>query len=319
MTRDPDQGRKRPPRRDLWHHGEGAAAARIARGMVVPEGAAGFTLTPEARVFLVGGRFARALAAGLAERGVRVRGTERVAAGAGPAPAARDNPPLIRQELEWAAGQPFAEEALLPLADAWVDPFLPQPVPGVGLAEIRGRRAALARHFAGAFRSDLAVLAPSTAEVWFERPSKLALAGPPHRRIFEADRDRFGVKRLGFDEVAQALKVACLLLRRRAPALKVVLAVSPLPMERTFTGEDVIVANMASKSTLHAAAVALAERNDWIGYFPAWEAAMTSHPGEAWAADRTGLSPALIDSLADAFVRQYGLMLTGESRTAGSA
>jgi len=319
MSSDPGGDGKRAPRRDLWRRGRGGAAGRLAAGLVVPDGAPGFDLTPEARVFALGGGFARRLATALAGRGVRVQGRSAPLAGAGPDPAARDNPPLIRQELEWAAGHRFAEEALLPLADGWMDPFLPGLPPPVARAEIRGRRAALARHFAGAFRSDLVVLLPGAAEVWYDRRSKLALAGPPHRLVYEGDRSRFGVKRLSAEEVTLALRGACEVLRARAPQIRVALGVSPLPMERTYLGEDIIVANMAAKSTLHAAATALAREHDWIGYFPAYEAATASDPATVWDAERRALTPAMLDRLAEAFLGQFGLMLSAESRTAGRA
>jgi hypothetical protein len=98
-----------------------------------------------------------------------------------------------------------------------------------------------------------------------------------------------------------------------------VLAVSPLPLERTFTGDDIIVANMAGKSVLHAAATAMAARNEGVDYFPAYEAAIASDPGQAWEADRRTLRRALVERLADSFMRDYGLTLAADSGTAGTA
>lgn len=326
MPSDPtDPRQRRRPRNDRWSDGRGAAVARIAHGLVVPETDRPFRLTPEARVFCLGCCFARSFGAALAAAGARVTSlaAPKVALGDGaPGPATladRRDPVSIRQELDWAAGNPLPEAALLPSGDLWIDPFLADGAAEGTRADVLARHAAIAAHRAQAFRADLVLLSLGQAEVWFDRRTRLALAGRPARVAREADPGRFGVKRIGYDEAAVALKGACALIRGRAPAAKIVLAVSPVPLARTWMGEDIIVANTAGKSVLHAAALALAGRNEGIAYFPAFEAVTASDPARAWEADRRSVAPEMLARLADAFMRDYGLVLTAQSATAGRA
>jgi hypothetical protein len=311
---------------DSWSQGANNARLRIARGLVVPEGEPRFRLTPQARVFHLGGAFARGFAAALRRIGVQVTSLDPgpnladPAKGPGLAILDKTTPPAIRQELDWAAEvSEFPREALMPLGDVLVDPCLHERAPKGAPGSLMARRARVAAHFARVFAADLAVLALETTETWFDRRTKLALHGPPLQKVFDADPERFSVRRLGHDEVLAHLKAICGLLRREAPRLRVVLVVSPVPLERTFGAEDVIVANQIAKSTLHAATTHLAPTQEGLDYFPAYEAAITSDPARIWEADRRSPRPEMLEALAQTFVERYGLHLAPDSRTAGTA
>lgn len=310
---------------DRWVGGASGVPERVARGLVLPEIRPGFRLTPEARVFVAGCAFAGEVGTALRRGGLRVTSD----IGASDDPEIRglarlglldqDTPVAMRQDLEWAGGRSFPEEALLALGDRWIDPFLGSRAPVGSLDDVRTRRGALAAYRARAFKADLVILGLGHTETWFDRRTALALAGPPHPQARASEPDRFGMKRLGHDEVAAALKAICALILRRRAKTRILLMVSPVPMARTASGEDVILASMAAKSTLHAAATALAARNDGIDYFPAYEAAAVSDPAHVWAADRRSLRAGVVPALVDAFMRNYGLMLDGASRTLGTA
>lgn len=310
---------------DRWNQGEGNARTRIEGGLVVPEPQISFAASPEAKVFLIGAGFARRLEVILAKAGVRM--TSR------PQPGDPEElrtsltrgvshlyvPGQIQQELSWAAGQPFPLESLLPVGDQWSDPFLDARAAVDTLPKIRERRKRISAHYARAFQSDIVVVTLSHTEAWFDRRTKMMLSGAPHPLPREADRERFGMKRLSFDDVVTSLKGICRVIRRQNDKAHIVLAVSPVPIPRTYGQEDVIVANMISKSTLHAAATAVAAGNDRIDYFPAFEAVMTSEPGRAFLADRRSVSVEMLRALADAFTRRYELLLSAETETLGNA
>lgn len=329
MTGSGGAGR-RPPRPEAgfesWSQGANNARARIAEGVVVPQGAARFRLGPEARVFVIGPWFGRAIEAGLGRLGVRVTSVDPdsplVEIRRNPALGLLDqtNPATIRQELDWAAGRiAFQREALIPFGDLFVDPHLHERAPHGAADGLMARRAAIGAHFAGAFAADLVVLVLDTVEAWFDRRSRLALYGPPLQRLYDAEPDRFGYRRLAFEECQAHLRAATALLHRRNPRQKVVLVVSPVPLERTFGKEDVIVANQIAKSTLHAAATAIAAAAEAIDYFPAYEAVVTSDPARAWMADRRSVQDGMMRAVTRAFVERYGLRLAPDSRTAGTA
>src|SRR5262249_2573244 len=73
-----------------------------------------------------------------------------------------------------------------------------------------------------------------------------------------------------------------LLLERMVTALramgvrKILLSVSPVPMEMTFSGKDCAVANVYSKSVLVAGAESIRRRHAEVDYFPGYEIAMSA-------------------------------------------
>ena len=317
---------RRAVRRDSWTRGPGSASARLARGIAVPQTRTSFRLSPEARVFHIGDDFARILAASQRAQGAQVAslpGPGSPAEFAEPGGAALldlPGPEQIRQELEWAAGtRRFAEEALVPVADDWMDPFLGPAAATGPLAMIRGRRRALAAHFSRALRTDLVVVTLSRTETWYDKRTRLAINDAPDARARRADPERFAMRRLTYDEVLPVVKAICTLLRRQRDELKIVLAVSPIPVPRTWTGEDVIVANMAAKSALHAAATTIASANEGVDYFPAYETFMTADPEIAWESDRRTPRPKALATAARALMDAYGLHLAAGSRTLGTA
>lgn len=320
-------GRARPSRGafDRWSQGSGNARGRLLRGLVVPESHVGFRFAPDAKVFAIGTGFARRIEAALLDTGVRVTSAGRktdimeVRSNLRLGILNQHNPVSIHQELEWAAGRSFPEEALLPLGDEWIDPFLGEQAPLAPLPAVRTRRAKLKDYFAKTFTADLVLVTLGFTETWFCRKTKLALNGPPSTRAFLADRDRFAMRRLGHEEMVAALKAIRETIKKQNPKANIVLMVSPVPLKRTFTGEDVIVANMVGKSALHSAAMTVAWAFKDVDYFPAYESVMCSDPARTWQPDRRTVQPGMVGLITDHFVRRYGLMISEHSKTAGTA
>jgi hypothetical protein len=310
---------------DRWSRGHGNARARLSTGLVVPESRIGFSLTPETRVFALGACFARRLEAALLDAGIRVTSvapessTMEIRTTLRHGLLNQDSPNAILQELEWASGKAFPIGALLPFGDEWVDPFLRDRAPTGNQAAVMARRNAIGAFTARAFKAEVVLIALGHTEVWYDGRTKQALNGPPHPRVYEADRDRFGIRRIDYEEVFATLRSICQLLKRRNARQRIVLTVSPVPMERTFSGEDIIVANMTAKTTLHAAATAIANTFNDVDYFPCFEAVMASDPARAWMSDRRNVTPELVSRLVAAFIDRYGLRLSRETRTEGTA
>jgi len=310
---------------DRWTKGPGNARGRIAQGVVVPETVPGFMLSPDTRVFNIGSCFARTVETALLSAGVQVTSVGRktdimeVQQNMRRGFLNMDTPVSIHQELEWAAGVAFPEASLLPYGDEWVDPFLSDRAPTGNLVSTRSRRARLKEYFARAFAADLVIVTLGMTEAWYDRKTKQALNGAPHPRAFVQDKARFGMKRLGYDEVLTTLKSACTIIRRQNPKAKILLTISPVPLEHTFAPEDIMVANMISKNTLHVAATAIATGSEGIDYFPAYEAVMLSDPARAWMPDRRSVAPEMVRAIVDTFMRRYGLALKEDTATAGTA
>lgn len=76
---------------------------------------------------------------------------------------------------------------------------------------------------------------------------------------------------LDFARAREALAESIAMMRRSNPNLKFILTVSPVPLTATYSGKNVLVATMQSKSVLRAVAGQLADRAQYIDYFPSYE------------------------------------------------
>ena len=82
-------------------------------------------------------------------------------------------------------------------------------------------------------------------------------------------------RRITYDEVKKGLLKIIDLTQKINPAAAIVFTVSPIPLDRTFTSDDIMVANCISKSTLRAAVGEVTSISRNIHYFPSYEYAMS--------------------------------------------
>lgn len=107
--------------------------------------------------------------------------------------------------------------------------------------------------------------------------------------------------RAGFAENLAVMQRLVDLIGAAKPAAKIFVTVSPVPLKRTFSGEDIFAANMLSKSTLRAALGELAATRANVVYFPSYEAVM-AEGAEAWEEDGRHVRRALVEAITAAFV-----------------
>jgi hypothetical protein len=106
-----------------------------------------------------------------------------------------------------------------------------------------------------------------------------------------------------------------LLVRYGRPDLHLVVTVSPVPFQATFTEQDVLVANTYSKSTLHAVAQDFARSHANVDYLPSFECVTNSDRRLAWEEDRIHVTDTLVRANILAFIRAY----SGEPSRAAEA
>jgi len=115
-------------------------------------------------------------------------------------------------------------------------------------------------------------------------------------------RDETDYHRVSFAENLAVMQRLVDLITAQKPKAKIFVTVSPVPLRRTFSGEDIFVANMLSKSTLRAALGQLAEDRPNVVYFPSYEAVM-SEGSDAWEADGRHVKRGVVEAITAAFVR----------------
>lgn len=91
------------------------------------------------------------------------------------------------------------------------------------------------------------------------------------------------------------------LITERKPRALIFVTVSPVPLARTFSGQDIYVANTLSKSTLRAALGQLALNRANVRYVPSYEAVLAAGP-EAWEPDGRHVQRWLVERITSGFV-----------------
>lgn len=105
----------------------------------------------------------------------------------------------------------------------------------------------------------------------------------------------------GFEENLENMRELIRLLRILNPDARGVLSVSPVPLNRTFSGDDVVVANQRSKSILVAVAQqASAEAAGW-DYFPSYEFVQMTGRAAFKEKDGRHVKPEVVDSIVSGF------------------
>ena len=123
-------------------------------------------------------------------------------------------------------------------------------------------------------------------ETVFDLETNLYLETWPGNFVKPEDRDRYEVRVLSGAEILGALEEThALLARHLEEDFKILLTVSPVPLNNSLRDCDVITANMYSKSSLRAAAEGFYLGHENVDYLPAYESVALSEHLIAWDAD----------------------------------
>lgn len=301
---------------DRWAMGDASAAARLAGRIVVPAGRQSFAVLPGETFFAIGSCFARNVEERLEEAGTRVLSREIGIPGLGSGSAREGGifnkytPVSILQELRWASGaEAYPEAALLPAGgDQVLDPYLSAKAAPGTRAALMARRQLITAYFAKAFAADIVILTLGLIESWIDTETGLHLNETPHPKILARNPGRFRFERLSLEQCEAALRETCAILARHGrPGQRIVVTVSPVPLGRTFSADDIILANTLSKSVLRVVAERVVADHEGVDYFPSYEAAMLSDPALSWQSDRLHVSDFVVGHIIRAFLSRYGI------------
>lgn len=298
-----------------WVKGNTSALARIETGIVIPEWEPSFQVAPEAKIFAIGSCFARNLEAAFLQEETQITSADpgsevlEIKANLQVGLLNKYNPLSIQQELLWASGrEAFPSGAFVECNGKYCDLSLRSQARQGPLALMQSRRERLQAYFARIFAADLVVVTLGLTEAWRDRETGLVLAEAPSPRLLQQYPQRFTFEVLSYETCLTALQsLRALLQGHGKPGARILVTVSPVALQRTFSGQDVIVANMMSKSTLRAVAGAWAAATEGVDYFPSYEAAMLSDPNLVWLGDRRNVSDFIVARIVGEFARRYGL------------
>jgi hypothetical protein len=283
-----------------------------------------FSLKAGSRIFTMGSCFARNIEEYLNQLKFEVPALRMVApedaeGGRSNAILNKYTPAAIFQEIQWTRSI-LDRDGVVRWSD--VEPLMLETTPGLYLdlqlstsisvpkERALARRAELLAINKDGFESDVVVITPGVIEAWLDTATGQYIQRAPQPRMAERlGADRFQLKVLTYEECYDFLNRTVDLIdpERRKWFL---FTVSPVPLARTFTDQDVIVANQYSKSLLRAAVGRIWSERPNCDYFPSYETVMLTRQPYVWQED--------LIHIADAFVAKIVRHLVASRVEGGS-
>lgn len=217
----------------------------------------------------------------------------------------------LKQLLERAYG------TFIPQMKSWkarasegvVDPFRPQIQPGgfVSEAELEADRAS---HFASIRRAieemDVFVFTLGLTEAWVDTRDGAVFPIAPGISGGEYDPETVAFKNFNETEVSEDLIAALSFIREKRPDIKIILTVSPVPLNATYEDRHVLVSTVLSKAILRVAADKCVEALDNCVYFPSFDIITSPHVrGKYFDTDCREILPAGVNHVMRLFLKHF--------------
>ena len=294
------------PDRQFWKKEPGLSNPEALDPVTPPS----FRISAEDRVVTAGSCFAQHVARALTQAGLRHHVTERAhpiipkklaeAHNYGMFSARYGNVYTARQ-LRQLINRAY--ETFTPIETAWpgktgrgvVDPFRPQIQPD-GFSDAAELAVDLRQHLAATRRAfeemDIFIFTLGLTEAWVDRRDGAVFPLAPG--VAGGEFPGSEVAFCNFDEAAvyEDLLAALRFLRLRRPNLRIVLTVSPVPLNATFEDRHVLLSTAWSKAVLRIAAEKCCNAIPNCYYFPSYEIITSPHvTGRYYAPDRREVTP----------------------------
>lgn len=272
-----------------------------------------FTIAPDDRFFCIGSCFARNVEEHLMYNGVTVLSRKIIC------PVEEWGGPRINgfvnkfttfsmlNELEWLAQRPVIDADLFENAgEGWRDLQLSIGTPPVTLERAIERRAYLIDDYFARLRlADVVVLTLGLNEAWFDTRTGRYLNEAPSPASVRRQPERYRLEITDVRQNSEALEQIHRHLRHLNPKIRIVITVSPVPMFATFSGRDVFVANMYSKTVLRVVAEEFAASHPLVDYFPSYDMVSLAPRELAFAADCLHVTDLAVGQVISQFLRAY--------------
>jgi len=142
-------------------------------------------------------------------------------------------------------------------------------------------------------------------EVWKDTLTDAYLNRAPTLNSVKRAPDRYVMEITDVVQNLHELKSMRELFKALNPNIRIVVTVSPVPMSDTFSGQDVAVANMRSKSTLRVAADQFASEHEDVDYFPSYDMVAMAPRAFAYATDYEHVSNHVVGKVIGLFLKLY--------------
>lgn len=154
-------------------------------------------------------------------------------------------------------------------------------------------------------QADVFICTLGLIEAWYDLETQTYLNFTPSE-ILAGNLGRFECRITDYEENLAALRNLVAYLRAHfRKDLKVIVTVSPVPLNVTFSGIDIAQANMLSKATLRTVAQAFVDEDPLADYFPSYEMVTLTDFSEAWLPDFRHVRYEMVDRIMRTFIENY--------------
>jgi len=116
---------------------------------------------------------------------------------------------------------------------------------------------------------------------------------------------RYEFLRPGYDDLVAEMHKIVALCCKVAPQAKLVMTVSPVPLQTTMTPDDVVCSSTYSKSILRVVAEEMRQTYSHVDYFPSFEMVTNSPRHLAWLDDQVHAHPETVSKVTSTFVNEW--------------
>src|SRR5438477_4134515 len=291
------------------------ASQRLRKPLFSPAISPGFKMQREDKIFAIGSCFARGVE--LALIGQKMDVLSRTAE-FDSFPSMNGELPLgftnkyntfsIHNELRWALdpAAEFPRHSLVDLGNGiFYDPHTNPALQLTGLEETIRRREIMQMVTRRISQCRVVIITLGLVEVWRDNIANVFINRliPDMLRSYP---DRYELHLTNFVENLSNLeRLHGLLSQFGHEDVQIVVTVSPVPLQATFSGEDVVIANTYSKSVLRTVAQEWAAAHKNVHYFPSYEIVQNSDRLATWEEDLRHVKGEVASHIMRLFLRHY--------------
>jgi hypothetical protein len=290
---------------------------RLRHAYFVPYLRPNFRLVKGEPVFAIGSCFARGI-----ERVLRTRGFQVVSAAADLEHLQASNRDVtalgfmnkyttysMLNELSWALDPAvaFPAASLIDIDETHcIDPHINPTLKVTDRAGTLERRRIIGEVNARIRDCRVVFITLGLVEVWYDRETNVHLNTTPTTEMLRLYPRRYEFMMTRYPENLENMeRLYALLTRYGHPELQIVVTTSPVPLNATFSGQDIVMANTYSKSTLRAVAQDFAAAHPNVEYFPSYEIVMNSARSRTWEHDLRHVRGGMTYHVMNVFMRNF--------------
>lgn len=299
-----------------WNEKEDISSRRLYKGNFCPNISPKFLLDGKLNIFAIGSCFARRIEDAFVAKGqnvlsytkefnkyMKINSTEQHRGILN-----KYHTFSILNDLEWALNKQFDYDDFVEYsAGQWVDLYSHDKILEMADKEITTERRKIINSINAKVKdANVVFITLGLIEAWYDNEVEKYINVVPSPRLIKKFPNRFAFKIISYEDNMRNLeKVYKLIQDHNIKDYKIIVSVSPVPLNTTFRNQDVVSANTFSKSMLRAIAEEWALKHENIDYFPSYEMALFSQFENVWRNDGRHVRDSFADFIIDNFMQAY--------------